>query len=97
MSPPTITLLYFASLRTSLSTEPYSSLVPLPSSPSPFTLHDLRSYLVNEIHRGNDEFARALERSAWSVDEEMVDLEEERERILLGGEVVCGIPPVSGG
>ncbi|GAA5868357.1 hypothetical protein JCM1840_005654 [Sporobolomyces johnsonii] len=97
MSQPTITLLYFASLRTSLPTEPYSSLVPLPSAPSPFTLHNLRSYLVTEVHAGNDEFARALERSAWSVDEEMVDLDDERARVLNGGEVVCGIPPVSGG
>ncbi|KAK4335669.1 hypothetical protein RTBOTA2_004445 [Rhodotorula toruloides] len=47
--------------------------------------------------RRNDELARVLERSAWSVDEEMVDEEREDEVLLKGGETVCPIPPVSGG
>ena len=90
-------MLYFASLRTSLAGEPSSQILQLPSSPSPFTLYDLRRYLVEEVHKGNEEFEHALERSLWSVDEEMVELESEKSFILKDGQVVCGIPPVSGG
>ena len=49
------------------------------------------------MHKGNEEFEHALERSLWSVDEEMVELESEKSFILKDGQVVCGIPPVSGG
>ncbi|TNY24430.1 hypothetical protein DMC30DRAFT_413366 [Rhodotorula diobovata] len=92
-----ITLLYFAGVRTSLASEPSSQRVALPRSPSPFPLARLRQYLTTEVHAGNDEFARVLERCAWSVDEEMVDDEDEATVVLKGGEVVCPIPPVSGG
>ncbi|GAA5873816.1 hypothetical protein JCM16303_002597 [Sporobolomyces ruberrimus] len=97
MSPPKITLLYFASLRTSLPDEPTSQIIQLPSSPSPFNLYDLRIHLVKDLHRGNEEFERALEKSSWSVDEEMIEIENEKEFHLREGQVVCGIPPVSGG
>ncbi|GAA5850678.1 hypothetical protein JCM9279_006384 [Rhodotorula babjevae] len=93
---PEITLLYFAAVRTSLPSEPASQVVPLPDSPSPFPLSSLRQYLVDKVHSGNDDFARVLERCAWSVDEEMVDDDDEAVA-LKGGEVVCPIPPVSGG
>ncbi|GAA6011664.1 hypothetical protein JCM10207_004200 [Rhodosporidiobolus poonsookiae] len=92
-----ITLLYFAGIRTSLAGEPDSQLVPLPPIPAPFPLSQLRHYLCTTVHAGNDEFARVLERSAWSVDEEMVDEEDEGKVVLKGGETVCPIPPVSGG
>jgi hypothetical protein len=52
---------------------------------------------VKEVHQGNEEFEHALERSLWSVDEEMVELEQEKDFALKTGQVVCGIPPVSGG
>ncbi|GAA6060358.1 hypothetical protein JCM10212_004542 [Sporobolomyces blumeae] len=95
--PPTITLLYFASIRTSLDGEPSSETLALPESPSPLTLSDLRTWLVRTVHDGNEAFRLALERSAWSVDEEMVAVEDERDVVLTGGETVCAIPPVSGG
>lgn len=36
-------------------------------------------------------------KSEWSVDEVMYGREEESSVILVGGETVVGIPPVSGG
>ncbi|GAA5825161.1 hypothetical protein JCM11251_006125 [Rhodosporidiobolus azoricus] len=94
---PTITLLYFAGIKTSLPSEPDSQLIPLPTSPSPFPLSLLRKHLVTHVHPDNHEFARVLQRSAWSVNEEMVDDEDEGKVGLKGGETVCPIPPVSGG
>ncbi|BGP17598.1 hypothetical protein JCM10213_001248 [Rhodosporidiobolus nylandii] len=91
---PQITLLYFAGVRTALPGEPDSQLVDLPAA---LPLSRLREYLTTHVHTGNDELARVLERSAWSVDEEMIDDEREGEVLLEGGEVVCPIPPVSGG
>ncbi|GAA5908768.1 hypothetical protein JCM6882_008202 [Rhodosporidiobolus microsporus] len=96
-SAPKITLLYFAGVKTSLPSEPDSQTVTLPTSPSPFPLSRLREYLTAHVHPGNDEFARVLDRSAWSVNEEMVDEEDEGKVLLRGGETVCPIPPVSGG
>jgi len=90
-------LLYFASIRTSLSGEPDSQIIQLPSTPSPFNLYDLRVHLVREVHKGNEEFERALEKSTWSVDEEMIPIEQEREFIVKEGQTICPIPPVSGG
>lgn len=84
-------------MRTALADEPASQSINLPASPSPFPLSDLRAYLTDTVHPGNDEFARVLHRSAWSVNEEMIDEEEEDKVLLRGGETVCPIPPVSGG
>ena len=42
-------------------------------------------------------FADVLHRSAWSVEEEMVERDEEDKVFLKGGEVVGIIPGVSGG
>jgi molybdopterin converting factor small subunit len=93
-----VTLLYFASARSSLPNEPHSEVVSLPSSnpPTPFHLSSLRALLL-QLHPNNDEFANVLSRSAWSVDEEMVEPELESSLVLKGGEAVCIIPPVSGG
>ena len=63
----------------------------------PFPLSSLRQFLTTSVHPNNSELARVLERSAWSVDEEMVEREEESGVLLKGGETVCAIPPVSGG
>jgi len=52
---------------------------------------------VREVHKGNEEFERALEKSTWSVDEEMIPIEQEREFIVKEGQTICPIPPVSGG
>ncbi|GAA6055612.1 hypothetical protein JCM3770_006725 [Rhodotorula araucariae] len=90
-----ITLLYFAAVRTAIPGEPSSQLLALPTTPAPFPLSALRTHLVQHVHVGNDEFARVLERCAWSVDEEMAD--DEDAVLLHGGETVCAIPPVSGG
>ncbi|GAA5875738.1 hypothetical protein JCM8547_007054 [Rhodosporidiobolus lusitaniae] len=92
---PQITLLYFAGVRTSLPSEPDSQVIDLPASPSPFPLSQLRQYLTSTVHPDNEEFACVLERSEWSVNEEMVEVEGKV--VLRGGETVCPIPPVSGG
>ncbi|KAK4701177.1 hypothetical protein P7C70_g5056, partial [Phenoliferia sp. Uapishka_3] len=96
-SSPSITLLYFAAVRTSLPDEPDSQIVSLPSTPNPFPLSLLRSHLTSAVHPNNEQLALVLDKSAWSVNEEMVDRDEEESIILKGGEVVCAIPPVSGG
>lgn len=92
-----IELLYFAGVRTAIAGEPASQIVQLPSSPNPFPLAALRDHLVAAVHPGNDEFARVLGRSAWSVNEEMIDDQDVARFWLRGGETVCPIPPVSGG
>lgn len=91
---PAITLLYFAGARTALPGEPYEEEVPLPSAR--FPLSGLRALLVAR-HGDNRLFAAVLDKSAWSVNEEMVDRDAEDECILLGGETVGVIPGVSGG
>ncbi|SCZ95016.1 BZ3500_MvSof-1268-A1-R1_Chr11-3g03546 [Microbotryum saponariae] len=62
----------------------------------PFKLSHLRTHLV-ALHPDNEPFRLALESSQWSVDEEMIPRGEEDKFELNGGEVVCPIPPVSGG
>ncbi|GAA5991026.1 hypothetical protein JCM10908_006507 [Rhodotorula pacifica] len=94
---PSIEMLYFAGVKTSLAGEPASQTIELPPTARPFPLSDLRDYLIASVHPENDEFAYVLRRSAWSVNEEMIDEEEEVNVLLRGGETVCPIPPVSGG
>mgnify|MGYP006969732231 CR=1 FL=1 len=53
----------------------------------------MRDYLIKSIHPGNDEFAHVLGKSAWSVNEEMIDEDAEAQVWLRGGETVCPIPP----
>ncbi|SCV73537.1 BQ2448_7463 [Microbotryum intermedium] len=89
-----ITVLYFASVRTALEPLPSQTQLVLPTRP--FLLSDLRSHLVS-IHRDNEAFRIALDSSQWSVDEEMIPREDEDTFELKHGQVVCPIPPVSGG
>ncbi|KAM0791820.1 hypothetical protein ACM66B_004079 [Microbotryomycetes sp. NB124-2] len=88
-----ITMLYFASVRESLPGEPSQEQVALPRTP--FPLSQLKQHLIEHVHPDNVNFAAALAKSAWSVDEEMVDDDVSVE--LIDGQVVCPIPPVSGG
>lgn len=95
---PSITILYFASIRTCLGIERESIALPLtPHDES--RIADLPS-AVARLHPENaDKLGKILEGCMWSVNEEMVDLEdaEESSKVLQGGEVVAIIPPVSGG
>lgn len=84
-------------MRTSLPSEPYSTTIALPAEPTPFPLSRLRQHLIEQVYPGNAEFAQAITKSAWSVEEEMVDEGDEERVMLKGGETVCPIPPVSGG
>lgn len=61
------------------------------------SLSQLRSYLTTIVHPDNEEYALALDKSAWSVNEDMISPELEHTVVLKGGETVCPIPPVSGG
>lgn len=82
-------------MRTAIADEPESELLELPTVP--FPLSALRALLTTSVHPNNAELERVLERSGWSVDEEMIDPEQEHIVQLSGGETVCAIPPVSGG
>lgn len=68
---------------------------------SPFPLAKLGTHLVQLVSdsgKGDSkEFQKVLERSKWSVDEDMVNEEEIAKLTLKGGEDVAIIPPVSGG
>lgn len=88
-SKPSVRVLYFASAKTAVGLE--SELVELPESP--FALSSLGGLLVS-LHP-ETKLQDVLRVSAWSVDESMVELDEDRR--LTGGEIVAIIPPVSGG
>jgi len=93
-APPTITVLYFAAARTAVGLS--SERVSLPESG--LHLKDLAK-LLDERHEGKG-LGKVLERSKWSVNDEMVSDEEgesEETVVLRGGEEVGVIPPVSGG
>jgi molybdopterin converting factor small subunit len=96
MSPPTIKVLYFASIRTHLSLESES----YPQTSSPTTLSSLKSQII--ARHPDNKTKEILKGCMWSVGDEMVDDDEEDESEpkdvqLKGGEVVAVIPPVSGG
>jgi molybdopterin converting factor small subunit len=93
---PSITILYFASIRTHLGIE--RELITLPPDESRIT--DLPSAIIRQHPEDPKKLKALLEACMWCVDEEMVDLEDvdgEGARVLKGGEVVAVIPPVSGG
>lgn len=92
-----ITLLYFASVKTSLPDEPLSEQITLPQGQATIILTELRSYLIDQVHPHNQEYHLALNKSVWSVDEEIIPVEQEATTVLKGGETLCPIPPVSGG
>jgi molybdopterin converting factor small subunit len=93
---PSITILYFASIRTHLGLERETIDLPLTTSGSS-CISDLPA-AVYRLHP-SEKTKQILQGCMWSVDEEMVDLEDEEEgkRMLKGGETVAVIPPVSGG
>lgn len=93
---PSITILYFASIRTHLSLERETIDLPLDTAGTS-CISDLPA-AVYRLHP-SDKTKQILQGCMWSVDEEMVDLEDEEEgkQMLKGGETVAVIPPVSGG
>lgn len=93
---PSITILYFASIRTHLGLERETIDLPLTTSGSS-CISDLPA-AVHRLHP-SEKTKQILQGCMWSVDEEMVDLEDEEEgkQVLKGGETVAVIPPVSGG
>ena len=86
----TIQMLYFASARTSL--DKFQESIQLPSSH--FPANKLKAYL-QERYNGNVEFISVLNKSAISVNEEIVY--DEENHLLENGDVGAIIPPVSGG
>lgn len=83
-------MLYFASARTTINKS--SESVTLPSSTFPCT--KLKSFLL-EKYNGDGELKKVLDKSAISVNEEIIY--DEDEVILKDGDIVAIIPPVSGG
>jgi molybdopterin converting factor small subunit len=89
---PEITVLYFAAAST--ATKLTSQTVSLPhTTDQEFHLSSLGDLLVS-LHP-NTGLDKVLQSSQWSVDAEMVD--DPKEVVLNGGEVVAVICPVSGG
>lgn len=84
-------MLYFASARTAVGTS--SEQIPLARSPLP--LSELAQILLAR-HKENG-LERVLASAQWSVQQEMVDEDRLGETLLMGGEEVAVIPPVSGG
>ena len=84
-----IEILYFAGALTATGLTGES--VSLPNIP--FPLASLASHLVS-LHP-NTGLDKVLASSQWSVNEEMV--EDPEKTMLIGGEEVAVIPPVSGG
>ena len=102
----TITVLYFAAAQTAVGLD--EEVIALPSDTVPvggslggsivaggFPLSSLAALLI--ARHPDTKLADALKDSRWSVDEEMVEQEEESSVLLNGGEVVAVICPVSGG
>lgn len=88
-------MLYFASARTTLNKSNES--LSLPSSS--FPIAKLKTYLL-EKYDGNEELKKVLNKSALSLNEEIVYDEDDAaagEVLLKEGDVVAIIPPVSGG
>lgn len=75
--------------------EPQEIAVELPTTPT--SLITLRRHLTQTKMAGNLAFESVLAKSRWSVNEEMVDVEDEPGTTLIGGEVLAILPPVSGG
>ncbi|TRM56650.1 hypothetical protein BD626DRAFT_518481 [Schizophyllum amplum] len=98
MSPPQITILYFAAASTAVGQN--SEVIDLPISddkanerPQPLRLSSLSALLIAR-HPGT-KLGEVLRDAQWSVDAEMVD---DPDAVLLkGGEEVAVICPVSGG
>jgi molybdopterin converting factor small subunit len=87
----TIQMLYFASARTTLGKSNES--LSIPSSP-PFPISKLKAFLL-ETNGNNPELKTVLDKSALSVNEEIIY--DDDEVVLKEGDVVAVIPPVSGG
>lgn len=93
----TIHVLYFAAAKEAVGSGKQD--VQLPEMP--FALSKLGEYLAEEIRKSGKGDAKAfqsvLEKSRWSVNEDMIEEEEVGKLMLQGGEDVAIIPPVSGG
>ncbi|KZP00645.1 hypothetical protein CALVIDRAFT_455829, partial [Calocera viscosa TUFC12733] len=85
---PTITVLYFAAARTCIGLS--SERISLPEGGLPLSQ---LGKLLEERHEDTG-LGKVLQRSGWSVNDEMV---EEEGVVLRGGEEVGVICPVSGG
>jgi len=83
-------MLYFASARTTLD----KSQEPITLPYSPFPASKIKGYLL-EQYKGNDEFVKVVNKSAISVNEEIIYDDDDLQ--LKNKDVVAIIPPVSGG
>lgn len=88
---PTVRVIYFASVRTTLGLSHES--IALPSVPTSLsTLIELIAQRHNDKHP-----ASVLAACRWSVDNTLIEIDEIANWTLNGGEEVAAIPPVSGG
>ncbi|PWN50760.1 hypothetical protein IE53DRAFT_79290 [Violaceomyces palustris] len=94
MSAKPIKVLYFASVRTLLGVASEEIRPPPPPS-EPLALSSLAGIIASRHQDKAVEFERLLKTCKWSVEQEMVEDEEEMSKVTLkGGEEVAIIPPV---
>lgn len=89
-------MLYFASARTALDVQSEKITLSRPHDGTPITLAVLIKYLLASHKDRASELQAVIDKSAWSVNEEIV-LDEQTACVLQSGDVVAIIPPVSGG
>ncbi|SPO48142.1 related to Molybdopterin synthase small subunit [Moesziomyces antarcticus] len=88
---PTVRVIYFASVRTTLGLSHES--IALPSVPT-----SLPTLIELIAQRHNDKQPDSvLAGCRWSVDNTLIEIDEIANWTLSGGEEVAAIPPVSGG
>ncbi|KAK9893539.1 hypothetical protein P389DRAFT_112907 [Cystobasidium minutum MCA 4210] len=87
-----IQMLYFASARTSLDKSSETLSFPRSFFNSP---NEFKEYLLKTHYNDNAEFKTVLNKSAISLNEEIVY--DDEGMTLKDGDVVAIIPPVSGG
>lgn len=85
-------MLYFASARTTLNKSSEALSLPSSTFSSPDTF---KAYLLEKHYNNDEEVKRVLDKSAISINEEIVYDDEAVQ--LKNGDVVAIIPPVSGG
>jgi molybdopterin converting factor small subunit len=89
-------VLYFASARTCVEID--QEVIELPSGQSVVPLSHLTKIILGRHAAVASELAQILERSAWSVNEEIVSAPgDDGDVAIKPGDVVAVIPPVSGG
>ncbi|KAH7106537.1 hypothetical protein BKA62DRAFT_687401 [Auriculariales sp. MPI-PUGE-AT-0066] len=93
--PILITVLYFAGAQSAVKRQSEQVSLPSAAQDPGFPLTKLAERL-SELHPDTG-LAAVLATSQWSINEEMVPVDDVGGTWLRGGETIAVIPPVSGG